>query len=121
MADQQNPPNSEPDGTSTLPAKKVPAKAAKAPAKKAPPKSPSFASPQAANQSLGLQQRIETNGQLDVAKDVAEQAQSAVEGASNPVPNGAEALEASNSPVALVIALAIGLLALLLIHQLRRR
>ncbi|KJX75899.1 hypothetical protein [Mycobacterium lepromatosis] len=120
MADPQNPPNSAPDGTSTPPAKKVPTKAAKAPAKKVPPKNPNPTPPQAANQPPCLQQRIENNDQLDVAKNVAEQAQSAVESASNPVSNSAGTLEASNSPVALVTALALSLLALLLIRQMRR-
>lgn len=129
MADPQDPPNSEPDGTSTPPAKKAPAPKApakkapakKAPAKKTPPKGPHPTPPQAADQPLGLQQRIETNGQLDAAKDAAAQAKSTVEGASNPVGNGAEVPAASNSPVALMVALALGLLALLLIRQLRRR
>ena len=109
------------------PAKKAPAK--KAPAKKAPPKkapakaqSPEPAPPEAIEQPLNLQQRIETNGDLAAAaKDVAAQAKSTVEGANDPVANEPVVLPTSGSPVPLVVALALSLLAILLIRQLRRR
>src|SRR5271166_4517658 len=135
MADPQDRPDSESDGASTPPAKQPPAKAVKktakapakkapakkAPAKKAPAKSPEPAPPKAADQPLGLQQRIETNGQLDAAKVVAAQAKSTVEAANNPV-SGDESVPAPRtSSVPLAVALALSLLAILLIRQLRRR
>ncbi len=147
MADPQDQPNSEPDGASTppekqppappakavkkiakapakkAPAKKAPAKKApakKAPAKKAPAKSPE--PPQPAAQPLGTQHRIETNGELSAAaKDAAAQAKSTVEGANNPVTADVRAPSSSEAPVPLIVALALSLLAILLIRQLRRR
>ena len=102
------------------PAKKAPAK--KAPAKKAPAKSPEPAPPKPAEQPLGLQQRIETNGQLSAAaKDAAAQAKSTVEGANNPVTPEVTASSSSQLPVPLIVALTLSLLAILLIRQLRRR
>ncbi|RFD27179.1 nucleoid-structuring protein H-NS [Mycobacterium uberis] len=126
MPDPHNPPNSESDGALIPPVKNAPAQTAKAspqkaPVKKAPSKNPCPTPPQTAGQPFGLQQRIETNGQLDAVKNTAAQAKSAVEDAGNPVTGGAEASETKNSPAVLVIALALGLLALLLIRQLRRR
>ncbi len=145
MADPQDQPNSEPDGAPTPPEKKPPAKAVKktakapakkapakkavakkAPAKKAPAKSPPPAPPkpaeQSAGQPLGLQQRIETNGQLAAAaKDAAAQAKSTVEGADNPVSPAVAPAASSQSPVPLIVAVALSLLAILLIRQLRRR
>jgi hypothetical protein len=146
MADPQDQPNSEPDGTSTppekkppanavkktakapakkAPAKKAPAKKAaakKAPAKKAPAKSPEPAPPKPAEQPLGTQQRIETNGQLAAAaKDAAAQAKSTVEHANNPVSSDVSAPAPRQSPVPLLVALTLSLLAILLIRQLRRR
>lgn len=140
MADPQDQPNSEPDGASTPPEKKPPAKAVKkaakapakkapakkapakkaaakkAPAKKAPAKSPPPAPP------LGIQQRIETNGQLaEAAKDAAAQAKSTVEGANNPVSPQVAPAVSGQSPVPLIVAVALSLLAILLIRQLRRR
>ena len=145
MADPQDRPDSESDDASAPPAKQPPAKAVKktakapakkapakkapakkapakkAPAKKAPAKSPEPAPPKATDQPLGLQQRIETNGQLDAAKVVAAQAKSTVEAANNPV-SGDESVPAPRtSPVSLAVALALSLLAILLIRQLRRR
>ena len=139
MADPQDQPDGEPDGAST-PAKEPPAKAVKktakapaekaaakkapakkAPAKKAPAKSPEPAPPKPADQPLGLAQRIETNGQLDAAKDVAAQAKSTVESANDPVSSDAYSPAARTSPVPLVVALALSLLAILLVRQLRRR
>jgi hypothetical protein len=139
MADPQDQPNSEPDGgptppeeqppakavkkTAKAPAKKAPAKKApakKAPAKKAPAKSPE--PPKPAEQPLGMQQRIETNGQLAAAaKDAAAQAKSTVEDANNPVSPGVPARSSSQLPVPLIVALTLSLLAILLIRQLRRR
>ena len=101
------------------PAKKAPAK--KAPAKKAPAKSPEPAPAKPADQPLGLQQRIETNGQLDAAKDAAAHAKSTVEAANNPVSGDAYPPAPRTSPVPLVVALALSLLAILLVRQLRRR
>jgi hypothetical protein len=156
MAELQDPPDNEPDGASTPPAKKPPAKAAKkaakapaknAPAKKAPAKSapakkvpakaapakaapakaapaakaPEPVAPKPAEQPLDLQQRIETNGQLDAAKDAAAQAKSAVEGANNPVTTLPAVPASTGSPAPLVVAIAVSLLAILLIRQLRRR
>ena len=140
MADPQDQPDSEPDGASTPPAKKPPAKAVKktakapakkapakkapakkAPAKKAPAKSPEPTPPKPAEQPLGLQQRIETNGQLDAAKDAAAHAKSTVEDASDPVSSDANLPASRISPVPLVVALALSLLAILLVRQLRRR
>jgi len=139
MADPQDQPNSEPDGASTTPPepeKKPPAKAVKktakapakkaaakkAPAKKAPAKSPAPAPPKPAERPLGVQQRIETNGQLSsAAKDAAAQAKSAVEGANNPVTPDVTRPSSSQSPVPLIVALTLSLLAILLIRQLRRR
>ena len=140
MADPQDQPDGEPDGASTPPAKEPPAKAvkktAKAPAKKAPAKkapakkapakkarakSPEPAPPKPADQPLGLAQRIETNGQLDAAKDAAAHAKSTVESANDPVSSDAYPPAARTSPVPLVVALALSLLAILLVRQLRRR
>jgi hypothetical protein len=140
MADPQDQPDGEPDGASTPPAKEPPAKevkktakapakkapakkapAKKAPAKKAPAKSPEPAPPKPADPPLDLAQRIETNGQLDAAKDVAAQAKSTVESANDPVSSDAYSPAARTSPVPLVVALALSLLAILLVRQLRRR
>ncbi len=101
------------------PAKKAPAK--KAPAKKVPPKSPEPAPPKPADQPLPLAQRIETNGQRDAAKDAAAHAKSTVESAPDPVSSDAYAPAARTSPVPLIVALALSLLAILLVRQLRRR
>jgi hypothetical protein len=141
MADPQDQPNSEPDGASTPPEKKPPAKAVKktakapakkapakkapakkAPAKKAPAKRPEPAPRNPAEQPLDIQQRIETNGELAAAaKDVAAQAKSTVEGANNPVAPDVVPAASSQSPVPLIVAVALSLLAILLIRQLRRR
>jgi hypothetical protein len=140
MADPQDQPDGEPDGASTPPAKEPPAKAVKktakapgkkapakkapakkAPAKKAPAKSREPAPPKPADQPLGLAQRIETNGQLDAAKDAAAHAKSTVESANDPVSSEAYPPAARTSPVPLVVALALSLLAILLVRQLRRR
>jgi hypothetical protein len=140
MADPQDQPDGEPDGASTPPAKEPPAKevkktakapakkapakkapAKKAPAKKAPAKSPEPAPPKPADPPLDLAQRIETNGQLDAAKDVAAHAKSTVESANDPVSSDPYPPAARTSPVPLVVALALSLLAILLVRQLRRR
>jgi hypothetical protein len=110
------------------PAKKAPGKKAaakKAPAKKAPAKSPESTPPkpaeQPAEQFLDTQQRIETNGQLAAAKDAAAQAKSTVADANNPVSANVVAPASSQWPVPLFVALALSLLAIVLIRQLRRR
>ncbi len=145
MADPQDHPDSEPDDVSPPPAKEPPAKAVKkiakapakkapakkapakkapakkAPAKKAPAKSVAPAPPKPADPPLGLAQRIETNGQLDAAKDAAAHAKSTVESANDPVSDDAYAAAARTSPVPLLVALALSLLAILLVRQLRRR
>jgi hypothetical protein len=143
MADPQDRSDSEPDGASTPPAKKPPAKAVKkaakapakkapakkapakkAPAKKAPAKSPEKpAPPKPADQPLGVQQRIETNGDqlAAAAKDAAAQAKSTVEGANNPVAPDVSMPAPSMSLVPVMIAMALSVLAILLIRQLRRR
>jgi len=140
MADPQDQPDGEPDGASPPPAKEPPAKAvkkaAKAPAKKAPAKkapakkapakkarakSPEPAPNKPADQPLNLAQRIETDGQLDAAKDAAAHAKSTVERANDPVSSDAYPPAARTSPVPLAVALALSLLAILLVRQLRRR
>jgi hypothetical protein len=150
MADPQDQPDSESDGASTPPEKKPPAKAVKktakapakkapakkaaakkapakkAPAKKAPAKKAEPAPPKPpeppAEQPVDVAQRIETNGDLTAAaKDAAAQAKSTVEGANNPVSQAVSAPSVSQSPVPLLVALAVSLLAILLIRQLRRR
>lgn len=146
MADAQDRPDSEPDGgASNPPAKKQPAKkAAKAPAKKpaakkAPAKkaaaknAPAKKTPakkaaakkapdEKTEQPVGLQQRIETNGELAAgAKAAAAQAKSTVDGANDPLPREALLAPESHSPVPWVVAAALSLVALLLIRQLRRR
>ncbi len=150
MAEPQDQPNGEPDGAPTppvtppaappektppakaakkaakapakkAPAKKAPAKKAhakKAPAKKVPPKAAEPAPPQA----LADQQRIETNGDLTAAaKDVAAHAKSTVEAANDPVAPDVRSPALTQSPLPLIVALAVSLLAILLIRQLRRR
>jgi hypothetical protein len=128
MADPQDPPHSEADGAgSTPPAKSPPAKAvkktAKAPAKKAPAKKAAAKkAPPKKAVAKKPGQLAETNGQLsEAAKDVAAQAKSTVEGANNPVPPVAPIPASSQSPVPLLVALTLSLLAILLVRQLRRR
>ncbi len=146
MAEPQDQPNSEPEGAPTPPEKKPPAKAAKkiakapakkapakkapakkapakkAPAKKAPAKAAEPAPPTPAAQPLVAQQRIETNGDLTAAaKDAAAQAKSTVEAADNPVAPDVAASGLGQSPLPLLVALSVSLLAILLIRHLRRR
>lgn len=150
MADPQDPTNSAPDGagippektppakavkkTAKAPAKKAPAKKApakKAPAKKAPAKkvpaksaepAPLKPPERPAEQPLDVAQRAESNGDLTAAaKDAAAQAKSTVEAANNPVAPAIAGPAAGQSPVPLIVALAVSLLAILLIRQLRRR
>lgn len=143
MADPQDPTNSAPDGAGTPPEKKPPAKAAKktakapakkAPAKKAPAKkaaakkapakeAPAKKAPaKKVEPPLDAQQRAETNGDLTAAaKDAAAQAKSTVDAANNPVSPAVAGAAVSQSPVPLIVALAVSLLAILLIRQLRRR
>lgn len=120
MPDPQDRPDSEPSDASTPPAKKLPAK--KAPAKKTPAKGAKSAPPKPAEAPVSLQQRIETNGQLAAAaKDAAAQAKSTVEGANDALARNASVPAPSHSPVPLIVAVTLSLLALLLIRQLRRR
>ncbi|OBH41261.1 Rv3852 family protein [Mycobacterium mantenii] len=151
MADPQDPTNSAPDGAGTPPEKKPPAKAAKktakapakkapakkapakkapakkAPVKKAPAKNAEPAPPKpperpAEQPPLDVQQRVETNGDLTAAaKDAAAQAKSTVEAANNPVSREVADSAAGQFPLPLIVALAVSLLAILLIRQLRRR
>lgn len=146
MADPQDPTNSAPDGAGTPPEKKPPAKAAKktakapakkapakkapakkapakkAPAKKVPAKSAEPAPPTPPEQPVDVQQRAESNGDLTAAaKDAAAQAKSTVEAANNPVSPAVPGPAVGQSPVPLIVALAVSLLAILLIRQLRRR
>ena len=96
-------------------AKKVPAKKAakKAPPKKAPANPPS---------QSPTPPHIETNGHLAAAaKDVAAQAKSTVDAASDPVSGLAGLPAAARSPVPFAVAIAVSLLALLLVRQLRQR
>jgi hypothetical protein len=131
---EKTPPAKAVKKTAKAPAKKAPAKKApakKAPAKKAAAKKAPAKSPEPppqnpterpAGQPLGIAQRIETNGQLAAAaKDVAAQAKSTVEGANNPVLPAVPTSSPGQSPVPLIIALTLSLLAILLIRQLRRR
>jgi hypothetical protein len=146
MADPQDPTNSAPDGAGTPPEKKPPAKAVKktakapakkapakkapakkapakkAPAKKVPAKNVEPAPPKPPEQPVDVQQRAESNGDLTAAaKDAAAQAKSTVEAANNPVSPAVAGPAAGQSPVPLIVALAVSLLAILLIRQLRRR
>lgn len=147
MAEPQDPTNSAPDGAGNPPEKKPPAKAAKkaakapakkspakkapakkapakkAPAKKAPAKNAEPAPPKPPpGPPTDVQRRAETNGDLTAAaKDAAAQAKSTVEGANNPVSPAVAGPAVGQSPVPLIVALAVSLLAILLIRQLRRR
>lgn len=136
MADPQDRPVGEPDGTPRPPAKKQPAKkAAKAPAKKAPAKkapakkapakktpagNPESTPAAVAAQPPGLEQRVKSNGEIAAAaKDAAAQAKSAVDRANDPLSRDLE--QASNNfTVPLLVAVALSLLAMLLVRQLRR-
>src|SRR5271169_2918225 len=110
VAEMSTPPAKVPD----KPAKKAPAK--KAPAKKV---EPSAAKPPS---QPATPPRIETNGQLAAAaKDAAAHAKSTVDAARNPVPGEALLPSAGRSPLPLAVAIAVSLLALLLIRQLRQR
>ena len=146
MADPQDPTNSPPDGAGTPPEKKPPAKAAKktakapakkapakkapakkapakkAPAKKVPPENTEPAPPKPPQRPVDVQQRAESNGDLTAAaKDAAAQAKSTVEAANNPVSPAVAGPAAGQSPLPVIVALAVSLLAILLIRRLRRR
>jgi hypothetical protein len=149
MAEPQDQPNGESDGAATPPKKKPPAKAAKkapakkaaakkavakkapakkapakkAPAKKAPAQRPAPTPPQpAAAAHQDPQPRIEPDGDLAAAaKDVAAQAKSTVDGANNPVPANIAQSVPGQSPLPLMVAIVVSLLAILMIRQLRRR
>jgi cobalamin biosynthesis Mg chelatase CobN len=121
------------------PGKKAPAKAAKAakksppaapkkaaakkaPAKKPPKKAPAKKAPATPTSQPGPAPAGETNGHLAAAaKDAAAHAKSTVEAASNPVPGQAVQPSANRSPVPWLVAIAVSLLAVLLVRQLRQR
>ncbi|WP_421843326.1 nucleoid-structuring protein H-NS [Mycobacterium sp.] len=100
-------------------AKKAPAK--KAAAKKAPSKSTAETSSTSADPAVEVRKRIESNGQLAAAKDAAAQAKSTVDEANNPLPQDIPVVSESHSRVPVLVAVALSLLAMLLIRQLRRR
>ncbi|OOK75614.1 hypothetical protein BZL30_3874 [Mycobacterium kansasii] len=141
MADPQDRPVGEPDGTPRPPAKKQPAKKAakapqrkrpqrkrrpkkrrpKSPAKKAPAGNPEPAAAAMAAQPPGLEQHAKSNGELAAgAKDAAAQAKSAVDRANDPLSRDQEPAS-NNFTVPLLVAVALSLLAMLLVRQLRRR
>jgi hypothetical protein len=151
MADPQDQPNSETNGAATPPEKTPPAKAAKkapakkapakkapakkatekapakkapakkAPAKKAPANSPE-PTPEPPDATQDPQPGIEPNGEIAAAaKDAAAQAKSTVDAANNPVSANLAQAVSGQSSLPLVVAVALSLLAILLIRQLRRR
>ncbi|MBW0017723.1 MAG: nucleoid-structuring protein H-NS [Mycobacterium sp.] len=134
MADPQDRPDGEPDEAAQPPAKKAPPtpgakKATKAPAKKVPAKKapakkvPAKKAPakKAPAQKAPPISRIETNGELAAAaKDAAAQAKSTVDHANNPVAPEPAPPTAVHYRVPLAVAVALSLLAVLLIRQLRR-
>ncbi|SPM33896.1 histone-like protein [Mycobacterium rhizamassiliense] len=144
MADPQDQPDSAPNGApppgptppekkppakvaKKTPAKKAPAKKAaakkapakKAPAKKAPAKSPPPTPPKP---PVEPQHLAGSNGEITAAaKDAAAQAKSTVDDANNPVAPIITPSAPGQSALPLAVALAISLLAILLVRQLRRR
>ncbi len=133
---EKQPPAKAVKKTAKAPAKKAPAKKAaakKAPAKKAPAKkAPAKKAPAKSPESAAMPERpaerpvgpppIETNGELTAAaRDAAAQAKSTIEAANNPVSPGAPATASYLSPIPLIVAFSLSLLAILLIRQLRRR
>ena len=114
-------PNLTPEQEAEAAAKKAVAK--KAPAKKAPA---SKAAAKRAPAKEAVVKKIvpaapESNGQLAAAaKDAAAHAKSTVEAASNPLPAQPAPASVGRSPVPFVVAIAISVLAVLLIRQLRR-
>ncbi|CQD02392.1 histone-like protein Hns [Mycobacterium lentiflavum] len=148
MADPEDRPNSEANGAATPPEKTPPAKAAnkapakkapakkapakkavakkapakKAPAKKAPAKSPAPTPPKPPAAQQDPHRGNEPNGEIAAAaKDIAAQAKSTVDGANNPVSANIPQSVPGSSTLPLVVAVALSLLAILLIRQLRRR
>ncbi|WP_205875474.1 Rv3852 family protein [Mycobacterium camsae] len=99
------------------PAKKAPAK--KVPAKKAEPPAPNLVE-QPVEAPADLRQHAETNGQLAAAKDAAAQAKSTVERAQNPLPQEPPESSPLQSPGPWLVAVALSVLAMLLVRQLRR-
>src|SRR3989442_1001812 len=66
--------------------------------------------------------QLHTNGQLAAAaKDAAAHAKSTVDKARNPVSKNAGLPSAARSPVPMLVAIVVSLLALVLVRQLRRR
>jgi hypothetical protein len=106
--------------TEKAPAKKAPAK--KAPAKKAPANGPEPTPPKPPDATQDPQPGIEPNGEIAAAaKDAAAQAKSTVDAANNPVSANLAQAVSGQSSLPLVVAVALSLLAILLIRQLRRR
>lgn len=124
MADPQDQPDREANGAATPPAKTPPAKAAKkAPAKKAPAKkAPAKKAPAGSPAPTPPKPPQPPNGEIAAAaKDAAAQAKSTVDGANNPVFANIPQSAPAQSYVPVVVAVALSLLAILLIRQLRRR
>ncbi|CDO85993.1 nucleoid-structuring protein H-NS [Mycobacterium triplex] len=146
MADPQDQPDREANGAATPPEKTPPAKAAKkapakkapakkapakkapakkavakkAPAKKAPAKKAPASSPAPTPPNPKPPQP--PNGEIAAAaKDAAAQAKSTVDGANNPVSANIPQTVPGQSILPVVVAVALSLLAILLIRQLRRR
>ncbi|WP_025737843.1 hypothetical protein [Mycobacterium genavense] len=123
MADPQDQPDREANGAATPPAKTPPAKAAqKAPAKKAPAKKAPAKAPAGSPAPTPPKPPQPPNGEIAAAaKDAAAQAKSTVDGANNPVSANIPQSAPAQSYVPVVVAVALSLLAILLIRQLRRR
>jgi hypothetical protein len=104
-------------------AKKTPVK--KAPAKDSPTKKTPGKKAESAAKPIAqpvAQPRMDTNHQLAAAaKDAAAHAKSTVDAANNPVSEDAGLLSAARSLAPLMVAVAVSLLALMLLRQLRRR
>jgi hypothetical protein len=103
--------------------KKTPVK--KGPAKDSPPKKAPAKKAESAAKPITqpfTQPQVDTNRRLAAAaKDAAAQAKSTVDAANNPVSENTAVLSAARSRVPLMVAIAVSLLALVLLRQLRRR
>jgi hypothetical protein len=104
-------------------AKKTPAK--KGPVKDSPPKKAPAKKAESAAKPITqpfTQPQTDTNRRLAAAaKDAAAQAKSTVDAANNPVSENTAVVSAARSRVPLMAAIAVSLLALVLLRQLRRR
>ncbi|WP_144206751.1 Rv3852 family protein [Mycobacterium tilburgii] len=131
MADPQDSPNTGPDGVVTPPAQQPPAKipakkasAKKTPEKKAPPQKapasgplPAPPKPPQAQHDQQPQPAVEIAA---AAKDAAAQAKSAIDRANAPVSADLPRSIGAQSALPVAVAVALSLLAILLIRQLRR-